>query len=163
MRVLNKVTQSVNSVLLWIAGGFLLAMILLTCSNIFLRIVWLPVKGTTELIGFFGSTAVAFALGYTQLKQGHISVDIVIKGFSKRTRTVIYIFNYTICTLFFALISWETAKWSTTLWETGELTETLGIRYYPFTYGLAFGCAILSLVFFIDLLKTIFPGKADKK
>jgi hypothetical protein len=58
--------------------------------------------------------------------------------------------------VFFALVSWQIAKYATTLWKTGELTETLRIVYYPFTYGVAFGCATLSLVFLTDLLKSVF-------
>ncbi len=36
-----------------IGGTFLVVMVLLTCANILLRLVWLPVQGTVELMGFF--------------------------------------------------------------------------------------------------------------
>ena len=36
------------------------------------------------------------------------------------------------------------------------MTETLRIVYYPFTYGVGFGCFLLALVLLIDFLKLFF-------
>jgi TRAP-type C4-dicarboxylate transport system permease small subunit len=163
MRVLDKITQMLNNILVWIACCFLGTMIILTCANIFLRLVWLPVRGTFELMGYFGAIITAFALGYTQLAKGHIAVDVVVIGFSKKTQRFLNALNCLICVIFFALVTWQIASYATTLRETGELTETLHIIYYPFTYGVAFGCAVLSLVFLTELLKSLIPKEEDEK
>lgn len=163
METLNKISGFLNQILMWIGGCFLVAMILLTCSNIFMRIVWVPVKGTFELMGYIGAIVTAFALGYTQIKRGHISVDVLINSFSKKTKAVLDVFNSTICMVFFAMATWQIARYGTNLWQTGEVTETLRIIYFPFTYGVALGCAILSLVFLTDLLKSLFQEKEDEK
>ncbi len=166
MGVLDRITQALNKILVWIAGCFLGAMIILTCTNIFLRVVWLPVRGTFELMGYFSAILTAFALGYTQLGKGHIAVDVLVLRFSDKTRRVLNTINCLICLIFFSLVTWQIASYGTTLWKTGEVTETLHIIYYPFTYGVAFGCAILSLVFLTELLKSLFPKTpkgGDKK
>ncbi|MBW1716592.1 MAG: TRAP transporter small permease subunit [Deltaproteobacteria bacterium] len=155
MELLDKISRALNQILVWIAGIFLVTMILLTCANIFLRIVWMPVKGTFELMGFFGAIVTAFALGYTQIKRGHIGIDIVVDQFSAKTRGILNSINYSICTIFFAIAGWQIAKWATTLWKTGEITETLRIIFYPFTYGVALGCFVLALVLLVDLLKVL--------
>ncbi|MGM0383260.1 MAG: TRAP transporter small permease [Thermodesulfobacteriota bacterium] len=152
-----------NQILLWFAGISLIIMILLTCSNIFLRLVWIPVKGTFELMGFLGAITTAFALGYTQIKRGHIAIDIVVSSFSKRNQGILNSINYLISALFFVIVSWQIAKYATTLLKSGEITETLRIIYYPFTYGVALGCVALSLVFFVDFLKTVLPKKEDSE
>ncbi|MBW1704291.1 MAG: TRAP transporter small permease [Deltaproteobacteria bacterium] len=163
MTVLDKFSHYLNQALIWIAGCFLAAMILLTCANIFMRIVWVPISGTFELMGYFGAIVTAFALGYTQIKRGHIAVDIVVLGFSKKVQKILNAVNYLICMVFFSVVAWQIAKYATTLWKTGEVTETLRIIYYPFTYGVAFGCVILSLVFLINFLKSFVPEQEDKK
>ena len=132
------------------------AMILITCANIFLRIVWVPVKGTFELMGFFGAVATAFVLGYTQLKKAHISVDILVNRFSQRIRTVLDGINYFVCMIFFAVLGWQISRLAATIWKTGEVTETLRIVYYPFSYGVALGCFLLALVLLVDFLKLFF-------
>ena len=163
MVFLDKVTQILNQVLIWIGGLFLGIMIFLTCANIFLRLVWKPISGTFELMGYFGAIITAFALGYAQIKRTHIAVDILVIRFSKKTQKILNSINYFICMVFFAIVSWQVAKYATTLYSTGEVTETLGVIYYPFTYGVALGCALLSLVFFTDFLKSLFTEKEDEK
>jgi TRAP-type C4-dicarboxylate transport system permease small subunit len=163
MDVLDKIVRVLNKVLICIAGLILVAMITMTCANIFLRIVWVPVKGTFELMGYGGAVVMAFALGMTQVKRGHIAVDILVQRFPKSTQRILTGINCIVCTLFFAVVSWQIAKYATTLLKTGEVTETLRIIYYPFTYGVALGCAILSLVFFTDLLKTFFQKVEDSE
>jgi TRAP-type C4-dicarboxylate transport system permease small subunit len=159
MMFLDKISRVLSQILVWFGGVFLVAMILLTCSNIFLRVVWIPVKGTFELMGFFGALVTAFDLGYTQIKRGHIAVDIVVTRFSEKTRGILNGVNYLVCFVFFAIASWRMAQWASTLWKTGEITETLRIVFYPFTYAVALGCFILALVLFVDFLKLLIPQK----
>jgi TRAP-type C4-dicarboxylate transport system permease small subunit len=163
MEFLDRLSRLLNQILLWFAGISLIIMILLTCSNIFLRLVWIPVKGTFELMGFLGAITTAFALGYTQIKRGHIAIDIVVSSFSKRNQGILNSINYLISAIFFVIVSWQIAKYATTLLKSGEITETLRIIYYPFTYGVALGCVALSLVFFVDFLKTVLPKKEDSE
>ena len=46
-----------------------------------------------------------------------------------------------------------------TLMRTGEVTETLQVIYYPFTFAVAFGCAALGLTLLTELVNTISPPK----
>lgn len=163
MEMLEKLTLKLNRILITIAGCFLIGMILLTCANIFLRIVWVPVRGTFELMGFFGAVVAAFALGFTQLSRGHIAVDILFRSFSGRTVRILTGLNNLICGLFFTVVAWQLAEKGNILRETGEVTETLRMIYYPFTYGVAVGCGFLSLVFVRDLIRMAigFKGEAS--
>lgn len=162
MDVLDKISQRLNQIFVWIAGCILGIMIFLTCANIFLRAVWVPIAGTFELMGYFGAVITAFALGYTQINRGHIAVDVIVLRFSERTRRMLHIINSLICMVFFALVTWQIAMYGTTLWKTGEVTETLRIIYYPFTYAVALGCALLSLVFLTDVLKSFVQKRNEK-
>jgi len=159
--ILDKISHYLNQILICIAGFFLMGMIFLTCANVFSRLVWIPISGSFELMGYFGAVLTAFALGYTQKRRGHIAVDVLVLGFSKKTQRIINGINCLICMIFFALVSWQIARYATTLWTTGELTETLRIVYYPFTYAVAFGCATLALVFLTDFLKSIIQRESE--
>jgi len=159
MRFLERLNQVLIRLLTFIGGLFLVAMVLLICANIFSRNVWVPIKGTFELMGFFGAVVTAFALGYTQMSKGHIAVDVLINTFSEKTRRVLQTVNNGICTVFFGIAAWQIAMKATTLMKTGEVTETLRIIYYPFTYAVAFGCLVLALVMLTDLLKNLIPPK----
>ena len=110
MVILDKINEYLNRFLMVVAGLFLLGMIFLTCANVFLRIVWKPVSGTFELMGYFGAVLTAFVLGYTQMKKGHIAIDIVVLGFSKTAQKVLNAINDLICMAFFAIVAWQIAS-----------------------------------------------------
>ena len=155
MSVLEKISRYANRILVFIAGVFLILMIVLTCANIFLRMVWLPVRGTYELMGFMGAVLASFALGYTQIKRGHISVNVLVNSFSDKTRDILNVINNTVCMVFFLIAAWKISDKAATLKHTGEVSETLRIIYHPFTYGVALGCGVLALVFFLDMARII--------
>lgn len=163
MDTLDRLTRMLNRVLIWTGGLFLAAMIVLTCANIFLRIVWVPVQGTYELMGYFGAMAGAFALGNTQIRRGHISVDVLYNSFSPSVRRILTFINSLLCVVFFSMAAWQITRYGTTLWRTGEVTETLRIAYFPFVYAMAFGCGVLALVFLVDFLRTLFPREEGQK
>ena len=159
MEQLDKISRFLNEVLFWIAGFFLVTMVLLTCANIFLRFVWTPIRGTFELMGFFGAIVTAFALGYTQIHRGHIGIDLLVNEFSAITQRILSGISYFSCMVFFSIAGWQIARWATVLRKTGEVTETLRIIFYPFTYAVALGCLTLALVLLVDLLKVLIQGK----
>ena len=159
MALLDKISNFLNRALLWIAGLFLVAMIAITGANIVIRLFWLPIRGTFELMGYFGAVVTAFALGYTQIKRGHIAVDIVVLRFSDKVQRILHAVNHLICMAFFSIVTWQVFSYATTLRETGEVTETLQIIYYPFTYAVALGCLILAFTFLVDFLKSIIGNR----
>jgi TRAP-type C4-dicarboxylate transport system permease small subunit len=163
MEALEKISNRLSQALLWVAGLFLLAMITITGANIVSRLFGLPIRGTFELMGYFGAIVTAFALGYTQIKRGHIAVDIVVLRFSKKTQRILHAVNHLICMVFFIIVAWQIFKYATTLWETGEVTETLQIVYYPFTYAVALGCLILAVTFLVDFLKILFANQDNSQ
>ena len=153
MTVLERVTHLLNRLLVFCGGMFLVSMIVLTCANIASRAVWEPILGTFELMGYFGAVVTALALAYTQLNRGHIAVNVLIHRFSRKTQRRLNGFNNAICALFFAMIAWQMTLKAHGFMKTGEVSETLRVVFYPFTYMVAAGCAVLALVFLLDLVK----------
>lgn len=151
--VLSTISGRLNQIMLWIGGASLIFMIILTCVNIFLRILWTPVKGTFELMSFFSAIVAAFALGYTQMQRGHTGIDLIVNLFSTRTRRTLHGINNLILTAFFCILGWQLMAWGTTLRRAGEVTETLRIVFYPFVYGVGVGCFGIALVLLVELLK----------
>lgn len=142
-----------NRKALMIAGIFLGAMILLSCGNIFLRIVWMPIKGTYELLGFFSAAVSGLALGYAQLEAAHTSVDILTSRYSAGAKKIMSAISNIVSCIFFAISGWQVCVYANTLRTSGEVTETLRIHYYPFTYIVGIGCMVLALASFAQFLK----------
>jgi TRAP-type C4-dicarboxylate transport system permease small subunit len=144
-----------------VAGAALFGIVLITVGNIWMRLIWAPIKGSVELIGFFGAVAAAFALGFSQMKSAHIAVDALTLTFSKKTQNALKILNALIGAVFFSVVGWQLIRWGNTLRRTGELTETLRIIYHPFVYAVAFGCFLIALVLAVEMLKAACPAPKD--
>jgi len=157
--ILTKIADMLNRILTFMAGLILIVMVLLTCANIVFRLFWVPISGTYELMGFSGAMLTAFALAYTQVKKGHIAVDVLVNVFQPKTRWVLAAVNNGMCFVFFILAAWQLTIKANTLRTTGEVTETLRIIYYPFTYMVALGCGVLALVLLTDFLRQLIPMK----
>ena len=157
--ILSKITELLNKTLTFLAGLILIVMVLLTCANIVFRMFWVPISGTYELMGFSGALLTAFALAYTQVKKGHISVDVLVNVFPQKAQWVLSAINNGMCFIFFMLAGWQLAIKANTLRTTGEVTETLRIIYYPFTYAVALGCVVLALILLTDFLRQIIPSE----
>ncbi len=139
--------------LVFCGGVFLIGMTVLTGANIFSRIFWEPIRGTFELMGYFGAVVTAAALGYTQKHRGHIAVNVLIQRFSPRAQQRLNSFNNLLCSLFFIVVAWQVALKARGFMQTEEASETLRIVFYPFTYAVAVGCGFMALVFVFDLLR----------
>jgi TRAP-type C4-dicarboxylate transport system permease small subunit len=163
METFDKITRFLNRMFVLLGGIFLIGMIGLTCANIFLRLVWKPVPGAYELMGYFGALAGAFALGYTQQRRGHIAVDVLIGLMSPGLKRLLSVVNSAVSCGFFVLVAWQVALKARVLMVTGEVTETLRIIYYPFTFAMALGCAVLALVLLNDLVHALFPLRGAER
>jgi TRAP-type C4-dicarboxylate transport system permease small subunit len=71
--------------------------------------------------------------------------------------------NCLMCGGFFALMAWQVVEKGNILMRTGEVTETLRIAYYPFTYGVAVGCGFLTLAFLKQLVEAFQPEREAGK
>ncbi len=159
MKLLERLNAFLNKILLIVGGIAVLALMSLATANVLLRIVYAPIRGTYELVSFFGAVVIAFALGYTQKRKDNIVVDILTERFPERLARVVDTFAYLVMTIFFAVVTWQVFVWGTKIWRTGELSETLKVIYHPFVLAVGLGFGALTLTCFIDFLSKILNRK----
>ncbi len=160
--LLDRTEKNLQRLLVFCGGVFLIGMTILTGANIFSRIFWEPIRGTFELMGYFGAVVTAAALGYTQKQRGHIAVNVLIQRFSPRTQQRLNSFNNLLCSLFFIIVTWQVALKARGFMQTEEVSETLRVIFYPFTYAVAVGCGFMALVFVFDLLRDLLAGWGER-
>jgi TRAP-type C4-dicarboxylate transport system permease small subunit len=155
VKLIEKINRCLNQLLTVLAGCCLVVLITMTSANVVLRIFGRAIPGTFELMGYLGALIGALALGQTQIKRGHISVDILVNTFSPKVKAWLQVVNSAVCALLFAGAAWQIGRLATILKNTGEVTETLRIIYYPFIYAVAVGFGTLTLVMIGDLLRVL--------
>lgn len=137
-----------------LAGAAVVAMMLLTCADVVLRLFRRPVPGTYEIVGFLGTVVIAFAMAYTSLEKGHIAVELLVQRLPRKLQSGIEAAVSLIGAVLFGLLTWQSVIYAADLRHSGEVSVTLTMPIYPFIYGIAAGSGLLTLVLLVEALRT---------
>ena len=165
MKTLLRFREVVDRIFVAIAGFALLAMMFMAAGNVVMRLFGRPFSGTVELVGFSGIIVIGFALGEAQRRKDNVVVDIVSKRYPNWLATLADSIQLGVTALFFAVIGWEVLAWGLRIRESGELSETLKIAYYPLAFCLTMGLWLLALNLLVDLIVRLagpVPGEASR-
>ena len=154
MDVLDRISALLNKGLAFVAGCCLIAMMLVTVGEMVSRMFGNPMAGTVETIGWLAAVTTAFALGYTQIHQGHVSIDLFTNRLNPRLRAVINILVYLTSTALFMVVTWNIFHHAGVLKQSGSLSETMKVIVYPWVYLVSLGCAGLTLALLVDFAKS---------
>jgi TRAP-type transport system small permease protein len=153
---------SANRGMVYVAAIGLFVMMMVTVVDVIGRYVFnRPILGAYELVGFLLAVAGPLALGYSQLKKGHIRVDFLLQRFSKRGQAILTSLAYLIGLAVFSVITWrlvDLVQYYLSL-KRGSATDTLGIPIFPFVIVVAIGCAMLAVVLIYDLVHALIEVK----
>jgi TRAP-type C4-dicarboxylate transport system permease small subunit len=138
-----------------IAGVAITFIMLLTVSDVILRSFRRPVVGTYELVAFSGAIVVGFAIPLTSWLRGHIYVDFFTGKLPKTARSIFNLITRCLGIGLFLLIGWNLIKVGMDLQQTGEVSLTLQLPFYPVAYGVAVSCFVQCLVLLTDMVKIV--------
>lgn len=163
MNQINKVAHSLDAVLGYtsrvlniIGVTSLVAMMLLTVSDVFLRYFFAqPIKGSVELTEYFMAVVGFCGLAWCAVKVGHARVDLLIARFSPRTQAVFDSVTYFLALTVAPLVAWRGIAASNYAREVGKYSVMLEIPAYPFYLALGIGFLVLSLVLVAHMVRSI--------
>ncbi len=141
----------------WIGVGGILIMVVVTCADVLgAKLFTTPVPGSTEIISLVQVAAIVFAVAGTQRHKGHISVEMFITKMSPRIRSIVQAVTSLLGVILFSLLIYEGFKLGNRYLESGEVTATVQIPFYPFAYAFSLALvpvAVMLLVDFIEVMK----------
>ena len=152
MNTLERIAQSLAKNLYWVAGAAIIIMMMLTCADVVLRYFRRPIPGTYELVCFLGSVSVAFAMAYTTIEKGHVSVSFVVDLFPQKIQDIIACLTTSFGLCLFVFVTWQSMVYANDLRLSNEVSLTLELPFYPFVYGIGFSAAIVCLILLCDLM-----------
>ena len=138
-----------------IAGISLTFLMLLTITDVILRMFKKPVVGTYELVAFAGAVVIGFSMPLTSHVRQHIFVDFFILKFSQKVRNIFNMVTRCLVIALFLLVGWNMFKYATDLRRSGEVSLTLQMPFYPVAYGVGVCFFVLCLVFVCDIIKIV--------
>ena len=135
----------------YLAAICVMAMMMLTCADVVLRLFKHPILGTYELVGLFGALTIALAIPATTLNKGHVAVDFVVDKLPPSGRKICTIITTLLSIFLFALIAWQSFLYANILRSTGEVTLSLQMPFYPIVYAISAAALLVCIVLFFEL------------
>jgi TRAP-type C4-dicarboxylate transport system permease small subunit len=152
-KVVNPLTSKIG---LTIAAVILFSMMLLTFVDVAGRFLLnKPVNGSLELTEFMMGLIVAFAIGFTAFRKGHIRVDIIMQYVPRKVNLWMDVFAYLLSSVFYIFIAWQTWLNGISVMNSKLTSAVLLIPSFPFVFTVAVASAFIALVFFRDFLNAI--------
>jgi C4-dicarboxylate transporter DctQ subunit len=153
--ILKKVSRWMNS----LAGIILFIMMMLTVTDVVLRIFDKPIVGTYELVAVLCAVAIGYAIPQTSLERGHIYVDFLIENRAPAIRNGFFIFTRLLGISLFFLLAWNLFLKGNHLYMGGDVSQTLHVPYYPVAYALVFCCIVECFVLMTDIARIFDRGE----
>lgn len=130
----------------FLSGLMLIAMMLVTCTDVVGNFFGYPVLGSEEIVSLIAALLVAFVLPAAHAGKAHIGVDILYIGLSPKIKRINNIVLSVLMVVFFGLMTWECYHYGVELKRIGQVSSTLELPTFYVLFAVAFGCTVLTLV-----------------
>lgn len=117
--------------------AFLLMMLLTTIDVAGAKLFLKPVNGALDLMMILQMIAIGFALSTSYIGNRHVQVEFFVPLLPRMARRIIAIFIQTLMLLLFIIMTWQLFVYGHELQSYGEVSATVRIPLYPFTYATA--------------------------
>lgn len=153
MRWLLSTVLKVSKFLYGVSGVTLIVTVLLTVLDVLLRSFGRPITGTYELVGYFSTIVVGFALPLTTWTKGHVYMEFILEKITKQNQDIANIFTRIIGIVLFAFATYYLVDMGIVLQSTGEVSPTLQLPVYPFAWCVAISSFMMCFVLFCGILR----------
>ena len=138
--------------------GAVVLMMGIVVLDVLLRLFRRPLPGAYDMVSLLGAVVISFALAYTAVEKGHITVEFLVDKLSSRMQGIVEAITGMVGAAFFAMAAWQCIGFAGRLKASGEVSLTIQIPTYPFVLGIAVGCSLLSLVLLLGGIKAARRG-----
>jgi len=144
-------------VLAAVAGAAIIAMMLVICADVIMRMGGRPITGGYDIVRILSVLVIVCALPYTTAVKGHVAVELLFHKLSRRGRVILDTLNRALVIVLFGFMTAQNIRYGMQLKASGELMATLPVPVFWIPYVIAGACGVVVLVIFYHLLH---PGKA---
>jgi len=143
-----------------VSGVGIVAMMLLTCADVFLRYLFnAPIEGTLDVTQMLMVVVVFFGLAYCGWTRGHVVVDVLRELLPAKVIVPLAVLVNAIGAVAMLAMAWQSVETSFTYMITGETPMTVLIPKYPFIWVAAFGALTYAAIL---LFKTVRPDEREE-
>jgi TRAP-type C4-dicarboxylate transport system permease small subunit len=153
LRPLSLIEEQLNN----LAALLMLAMMVMVSGDVLASFALnSPLPGKIELTEFFMVGIVYASLAYTQMRKGHIHIDLLLIRLSPRKRLLSETATYLLTLLFFALLLWRSTAMALDAWQSQEVTMGVeALPVYPAKMLVPIGSLLMCLRLVVDVVASV--------
>lgn len=150
--VINQVSRVAGA----IAIVFLVAMMLLTVADVFLRYVFnAPIKGSLELTEYFMVVAGFLGIAWCAVKRGHVKIDLIVSHLPLRAQGITDTITMLLAMTVLPLMAWQGFAQARYVMVEKLVSHSLEIPDFPFYMVVGIGYTLIIPVVLIILAEFI--------
>ena len=147
---INKICKIFNAV----AAGMLFLLMVLGATDVIGRYLFnAPINGTMERGQILLGLMVFLSWGYTQIKKGHVNVELFVMKFPPRLRSITNFITTLLMLLFMILIVWQSTLAAIDTHNVKEVIYVIHWPLAPFMLFVPIGGIFLCLVLMMELMQ----------
>jgi len=161
LRVIFRIISWANRIVGLFGMLVLFAMSILVTADIISReLAHKSIPGVTEIVYLGIVAVVVLSFAYAEEKGAHVRMEIIPERLSARGRMVIDIFSWVTGAFIMGLLAWLAGIEAGESWSVREYIPTaIRVPIYPVKFAVCIGFALLSLQFFIQIVKRLLGAK----
>ncbi|HEX2257489.1 MAG TPA: TRAP transporter small permease, partial [Afifellaceae bacterium] len=137
-------------------GAILFGLMLLVIYEVLMRYFFgRPFRGGYEFTELAMALIVAFALPYTAITNGHVSIDLFGRWLDRPSMRWLNALVHLTGALLLALVAWRAATYALGSYRWGDLSNMMRIPKYPFQLATAASAALFALVLLLEAAKAL--------
>lgn len=160
-RWLEPVLRQLEDALTYISTAVIIFAMGYVCAEVAMRYGFdSPLPGHLEGAELLVPIIVFFAVSYTQARNGHVGMTLVVDSLPERWHRALDIFTLTASVLMCAILSWFGAKYAYQLWEYDDVTMSPPYwRTWPSAAAISLGYLLLAIRMSLQILHRASPDK----
>ncbi|MBM4104362.1 MAG: TRAP transporter small permease [Planctomycetes bacterium] len=149
----EKVLRRLITVMIWLSGAGILAMIAVTFIDIVFRLLRIRFTGAVDIVQIAGAVSIAAALPYTTAVNAHVAIEFVLHKLSHRGRLVMGSIIKIMTIALFVFAAHRSFLYGNDLRAHNQGTMTLRFPMCWMMYMIAVCLTVVVLVVLYSLLK----------
>jgi len=144
-----------------IAGTALVFVMLLTVLDVILRYFGHPITGVYDLVALGGAIVIGFSMPLAAERRVHVYMEMALQAHSRTGKRILSLFTRVIIFGISLLVAWNLVRLGMDFRQTGEVSLTIQIVYYPIAIGLG-ACFFIQMLVIIAQISQVFSGGDDE-
>ena len=157
MERLKTLVPLLSKLMAVIAGITLISVMLMTVLDVILRYFGQPITGIYDMVALGGAIVIGFSMPLAAERKVHVYMEMGLQAYGRTMKQILRLFSRLIIFGISFIAAWNLVRLGIGFRQTGEVSLTIQIVYYPIAIGLGI-CFFIQMLVIVMQIPQAFSG-----